>query len=122
MTIQALSFIRKIRKAQITEHGSVYIDFDNMLASTCHTANEPCVTVSLKRYRNSARAILAYLQDLGYIKYDRPDYVDVLHKGWHITQSFVSTLGAFLVKSILIPIVVSIITTLIAAWLSGLLK
>lgn len=51
MTKQAHSVLRKLRKAQITENGEVFINFTDMTACTCHAGNEPCVTVDLSDTR-----------------------------------------------------------------------
>lgn len=122
MTIQSRALLRKLRKAQISEGGSVFIDFDAVTASTCHDANSPCKCVSLKHFKDSIRSILVYLDQLGYISYNGCDDVVVLHKGWHPSQDLTFAFCRFMLKSVLVPIVVSAATTLLTVWISALFK
>ena len=122
MTLQSAFLLHKLRRAQLTEDGEVYLDLKEMTASTVHDVNAPCKTVKLRLFRKSINSILQYLESTGYIQQTGYDNFQVLHSGWHTTQSFLTKLCNFLVKSILTPIVVSIITTLLTAWVCGLLK
>ena len=122
MTIQSRLFLRKLRKAQISEGGSVYIDFDAMTASTVCDATAPCKTVKLNRFKDSARPILSYLEKLELVSCDGLGYVEVLHKGWHPSQKFVFDFCGFMLKSVLVPISVSVATTLLTIWITGFFK
>lgn len=113
MTIQAMCFLRKLRKAQRTENREVFLNFMNMKAITAHDGSEPYETVELEEFRDSAMPLLRYLEGLGYIQHNGHGTIRVLHAGWHTTQIAVGKLISFLAQSVLIPIVVSIITTLI---------
>lgn len=113
MTRQAHSVLRKLRKAQITENGEVFINFDDMTACTCHAGNEPCVTVDLSEYRDSLESILGYLAEQGYLRKLHIDYYSVLHPGFHVAQARLSALCSFLAQSVLTPIIVTILTTLV---------
>lgn len=112
MTKQAHSVLRKLRKAQITENGEVFINFTDMTACTCHAENEPCVTVDLSDYRDSLDSILGYLTEQGYLRKLYTDYYSVRHPGFHVAQTRWSAFCSFLVQSIVTPIIVTILTTL----------
>lgn len=112
MTKQAHSVLRKLRRAQITENGEIFINFSDMTASTCHSGDEPCVTVDLSDYRDSLGAILGYLVEQGYIRKRYADYYSVRHSGFHVGQTRWAAFCSFLVQSIVTPIVVTILTTL----------
>lgn len=112
MTKQAHSVLRKLRKAQITENGEIFIDFSDMTASTCHSGSEPCVTVDLSDYRNSLSSILGYLTEQGYLRKLYTDYYSVRHPGFHVGQTRWAAFCSFLVQSIVTPIIVTILTTL----------
>lgn len=112
MTKQAHSVLRKLRKAQITENGEIFINFSDMTASTCHSENQPCVTVDLSAYRDSLGAILCYLTEQGYLRKLYTDYYSVRHPGFHVAQTRWSAFCSFLVQSIVTPIIVTILTTL----------
>lgn len=122
MTIQSRIFLRKLRKAQIFEGGSVYIDFDAMTATTVCDANALCKTVKLDCFKSSARSILNYLEKLECVSYDDFGYVEILHKGWHPSQELAFAFCGFMLKSVLVPIGVSAATTLLTIWINGLFK
>lgn len=112
MTRQAHAVLAKLRKAQITENGHIFVDFDALTASTCHANGERCVIVKLSAYRNSLDSILDYLEKHDYIRRMRPDYCCVLHPGFHVWQTRWSNFCAFVGGSVLTPIIVTILTTL----------
>lgn len=124
MTIQSMLLLRKLKKAQISETEDVYIDFDKLTASTVHDSGAPYQEVSLSQYASSLSSVLNYLQSEGMIQISGPfdEYIKVCHLGWHSWQRRLTRLGKFLASSIVIPIAVSAVTTLITLWITSLFK
>lgn len=121
MTIQALIILSKLKKIQMNEAGTVYFDRDNLTFSTVHEENAPAVEISVKNWRYSLGSILAYLKKCDLVILGGPlgEYVQVTHKGWHIWQTALSRFAWFLFSSILVPVVVSAVTSLITLWING---
>lgn len=113
MTVQSKRLLKQLKKAQATPDSSVYIDFDGMTVSGVHAKGEDFVKVNLDKYRNSIHSILQYLKDQEYIEYTSLGHAKVLHSGWHVTQTAFSSFSKFLLKSILVPIAVSLLTTVL---------
>lgn len=113
MTIQSKCLLRKLKKAQKTEDGEIYIDFEDMTVVTVHTEGSDFTTVKLKRYKDSIHSILSYLKELGYIDFDDFGQAKVLHSGWNWGQMQFSRFISFLFTSILVPIFVSVVTSII---------
>ena len=113
MTVQSKRLLKHLKKAQATPDGTIYIDFENMTVSGVHAKGEDFVKVNLEKYRNSIHSILQYLKDQEYIEYTSMGHGKVLHTGWHIAQTAFASLSRFLFKSILVPITVSLLTTVL---------
>lgn len=118
MTIQALLLLRKLRRAQRYEDAQFGIDFDRNQVVTMLVDKPDRRTINVSRYRNSINKVLEYLKKEGYITVSDGGCGQVLHKGWHWGQVFISKLGVFLFKSILVPVFVAFITALITVWVT----
>ena len=97
MTIQSLILLRALKKVQISENRNVFVDHDALEIRTVSSPDKPCKTLSIKKYSDSYEAVLQYLKKNGLIE----------------------VTGPFLVKSVVVPIVVSAITTLVTLWITG---
>ena len=118
MTIQALWLLKLLKKAQINPQNEIGIDLEDLTVVTVHDVTQKHVTVKLNWYKNSLDPTLSYLEGQGYIRYGEV-ISQVLYPGWHIVQTALCSLASFLVKSIAVPIGVSLATTLITLWLNG---
>lgn len=118
MTMQALGLLYKLRRAQRYEDAQFGIDFDRNQVVTMLVEKPDSRTINVSLYRNSINKVLEYLEKEGYITINDSGYGQVLHKGWHWGQVFISKLGLFLFKSILVPIFVAFITALITVWVT----
>lgn len=91
------------------------------------TASTLDITIYLKKqiYDEDLRGCIRLLNDEGYVKIieDTKLYIRVslTHKGKHFDEYERAEYKAFFMKSILTPIVVSLVTTLITLWINGLL-
>lgn len=117
MLLQASLLLHKLKKAQQSESGTIHIDGKALKACTDSRDGLPPVEVSLSRYKSSLIPLLKLLNDNGLIEY-RTTYTQVTMKGWHYWQEQLLSFFAFLAKSIVTPIVVSVLTTLVTLWLS----
>lgn len=117
MTIQAIRLLGKLKKAQINPQRLIYIDLDEHTAATIRRENLPYKVVKLLGYKYSLEITLKYLKDQGYIEYDH--FCRVLYPGWNLAQTIISKILNFLLKSVAVPIGVSIATTMITLWITG---
>ena len=122
MTIPALILLFKMKKAQISEAGTFYIDNEKWFLGTVRDSeNSPMLKVSIQKQEHSFYPTTEFLIKQGLVKTESPFYIySVTHEGWYIWQTAVSRLLMFLFSSILVPIIVSAITTLVALWINGL--
>ena len=121
MTYHAKRLLRKLKRAQKTEDGEVFIDGRNMIVKTQCPEREGVVEVSLDGYQNSLIATLKYLNDAGYIE-NRTTFTQVTSTGWHLGEEQFSAFCRFIAGSVLTPIIVSVITTLITLWITTMLR
>lgn len=120
MTIQALILLFKLKRAQISEGGTVYFDNENLFLCTVQEDNSPVTKVSIRKYERSFYSTVEYLTQQGLVKVETPFYIyGVTHKGWCIWQTLLSKIAWFLFSSIFVPIFVAAITTLVTLWITG---
>ena len=112
MTLHAARLLRKLKKAQQTENNTVFIDGTGLKARTQPHNAQACVEVSLKAYKTSLIPTLKYLDAEGLVEY-RATFTQVTSKGWHYRQELAWAFCAFLAKSVLVPIIVSLATSVI---------
>lgn len=124
MTAQALIMLSKLKKVQIHETGTFYVDNDNLFLCTVKDGeHSPVVRISIQKQEHSFYSIMEYLVKQGLVRVETPFYIyGVTHEGWCIWQTAASRFLMFLFSSILVPIVVSAITTLVALWINGAFK
>ena len=118
MTIQSLILLHKLKKAQQTEIGEVYIEDLNAMTVHDASSNISVVTVDLSSFKTSLASVLRYLNDNNMItQTSRYTYIKLTHAGWRYWQVFWSDFLSFLFSSIAVPIVVSFFTTLLTLWI-----
>lgn len=119
LTIQGRSLLRELAKVQVTEDGKIVIDTFAMVASRYkdHTKQ-----ASLEKYDGMLNSLIDYLRKQDQIclidtdENNMPVY-RVRHLGFHRTQKTMFRIFEFLTKSVLVPIIVSILTALAIAFL-----
>lgn len=132
MTIQAFLFLQKLKKVQQSEDTCVSIFPDDLKMGVISRPGEkkPNPVLEIKQYKTDFRSILEFLERGKYIStqddlWGRKQviHVTVLHEGWHLWQTAISKTVSFLFRSIAVPILVSILTTVITMrvteWLAG---
>lgn len=121
MTIQALVMLSKLKKTQIDEDRTVYIDKEDLSLCTVQEGTAPYVEISVKNWVHSLDSVLSHLERQNLIIMDDPlrEYVRLTHDGWHIWQTAISRFLWFLFSSIFVPIVVSALTAIITLWIAG---
>lgn len=120
MTFQAYSLLRVLRRCQQCEDYTIRIDPNKLEVETSSIYGHP-VSASLKRYKGRLHSMLVALHKAGYLADHparEPYYTQIPHAGWHVVQDVGRKVCAFLAKSILVPIVVSIITAYLTARIS----
>lgn len=119
---QSFIFLHQIKKAQRSELGTVHIDVENKVMKTvidegvC-TASEQ-VVINLSKKWKSVDSITDYLQEENLLERIRPGQFFLAHRGYHYIQAIIID---FLFKSILVPIIVALLTTLATLWVKGIL-
>lgn len=122
MTIQARRLLKKLKKAQFNQDEQIYIDFNEMTVCGVHAEGQPYTECSLKAYKDSIQSILYYLKGLGYIDYDDFGQAKVLHSGWKRGQIHFNRFLNFLLTSIVVPIFVSVVTSILVTLIALFLK
>ena len=115
MTFQSELLLHKLRKAESYDGQLLFIDYDSHHITGLHEAAEPFKTVSFVERPEEIKSALEYLQDCHRLIIHPHSYVELLHTGSHIWQARLS----WFANSILLPIFVSIATTLITLTISS---
>ena len=113
LSVQELRLLRLLKAVQRTEDNFVRLDFDSQIAKT---ANSPNKERSVAPFSPHLVSILRDLEKQGCVRFMAPNTcrpVQVTHAGWHLFQFSVFEFLRFLGRSVLVPIIVSIITTII---------
>ena len=76
--------------------------------------------IKADKYSNEADSVFAYLAENGYLCSTKFGY-SLTQKGLHPYRMIWEEIRAFLIKSVLIPIIVSAITSVITLYISALL-
>lgn len=122
MIIQARVLLKKLKKAQKTADSHIYIDYEKLTAIQGYKDDPTQKAVDLKRFHGSIRSYLQYLEKLGYVKVWPHGVVQVQTSGWQLGQIEREQLLTFLIQSVAVPIVVSIVTTLLTMWISSIFR
>lgn len=129
MTIKSIIFLKKLKKAQIDESRIVWINSETSLVKTVGDSNELCCEVNLDKFKTSINSILSHLSKHGLI-YNYADsesnqsefcYIRVTHAGWNWGQTFTFGIIKYAFTSVVMPIFVSILTTIITLYINGCL-
>lgn len=121
MTSQARSLLKKLKKCQKNEDGSVFINFVSFDITQVHYGDENYETGNITEFADSIHSLLAYLEKQDYITHDKHGIVKVLHAGWHATQDSFNRFLSFAFNSILVPILVSVATSVIILFVQAAL-
>lgn len=128
MTKDLIKVLEGLKTAQITEDGNVFLSLQKTAACTLTAEGKPYREFDFSKYKDSIRSILNSLAARGLIESGYPDYeyLHVTHEGWHYRQVLRQEFLSGLFKSVLLPVIVSLLTTLLAllleAWLPQILK
>lgn len=111
MTPACRKTLKLMRK--LTDTSEKLIIFDERkcdIVISCKAENR----VSVSEFKNEIKGIFAYLSEKGYIAYDDPYNFYLTHKGLHSVYFSWEALRDFLAKSVLVPILVALVTSLLA--------
>lgn len=111
MTPSCRKTLKLMRK--LTDTSEKLIIFDERkcdIVISCKAENR----VSVSEFKNEIKGIFAYLSEKSYIAYDDPDNFYLTHKGLHSIYFSWEALRDFLAKSVLVPILVALVTSLLA--------
>jgi len=117
MTIESQAVLRGIKNMT----GNMSEEFGYLTNSTCFQTDHGA-RYDYARYKGEIQSIVDQLLDEGYIKQSSRRYYFVLtQKAIHMHEERMERLRNFLIRSVVVPVSVSIVTSLIVLWLQGLL-
>lgn len=119
MTWQAMKFLYDFKKVQRTEDGVVWFDNDTKSMYTVIESDQEITVKDLSKQWSSISSMRLYLIEKGYMENQNMDYYFLTHSGFHYYQTLFSLFLAFLTNSIGVPIITSILTTLVSLKLFG---
>lgn len=119
MTWQAIKFLYDFKKVQRTEDGIVWFDNDAKSMYTVIEAGQESTVKDLSKQWSSIPSMRLYLIEKGYMEKQSRNYYFLTHSGFHYYQTLFSSFLAFLTNSIGVPIITSILTTLVSLKLFG---
>lgn len=119
--VRSRFFLHKLKRLQIEPDYLVNIDFATFEAISWNLpAGAKPRTLSFSRYRHSIYSILSYLQGMGFLeKSNISGTYHVTHTGWHHFDVAIRQTLAAVFKSFVLPVVVSVLTTLATLWANG---
>lgn len=119
MTIQALIFLSRLRFVQMSEENTVYFCSGQKTFHTIVEADSPRRSWKCKRSLNELTSMIEYLVDEKLLTHPQPEYLHLTYRGYHYIQTLVTLFLAFLLRSIVVPILVSVATTLVTLWITS---
>ncbi len=121
MTIQCRNVLKELRHLSSNiEDEFALVDDANYICLDC----DDSIRYDYTKYKNEIKGIIKQLVLDGYLNYDsnsNVNYFTLTHKGLHPYQFQWAIFKSFLIKSILVPAVVSFVTTLCTLILQWLL-
>ncbi|MFR1527150.1 hypothetical protein [Anaerotignum sp.] len=112
MTWQSLIFLKQLKTVQKTDHGMIWIDNENRKLMTIIHAKEEQKSLDFSQVHGDVWLMVNYLQDRNMVEKLNYSTIRLTHSGFHFSQVIFSELCSFLVRSIFVPIGVSVVTTL----------
>lgn len=117
LTRQCRIVLKNLKKLTNNTEINISYCFDD--CSFC--LNDMSQSYSYQKYENEIESIIAELVETGYLQYayDNRFYFHLTQKGIHNFFLKFQSMSIFLAKNFILPIVVSIITTLITLYIKG---
>ena len=120
MTCQARKILGTLKKCQPREGGWILVACED--DAPCSFTNDDTGRRVPSPYdSDKTLTIFAFLQSRGLIEYDEPYGVKVTHVGWHTVYAGWERLRDFLVKSVAVPIAVSVASAVLTVLVLRLL-
>lgn len=120
--IKNASRILRISKTLVdNEDDEIWVDYDNKHFLKVIEANQVEKSALFPNNEPALKSTLSKLENEGYIKSTGINYYKLTEKGFHYYRYVFSDIRSFLFRSIITPIIVSALTTLITLWLKELL-
>ena len=100
------------------EDGMVYIASGEKTLKTVVEVGAPCRSWECGRNLDELGPMIEYLVEKKLLTHPQAEYLHLTYSGYHYTQTLVTMLFSFLFRSIAVPILVAIATTLITLWIT----
>lgn len=120
MTIQSIMLLNSLASFVVNEE--TIISFLENTSNFCYV-NDLNKTLDYSKYSHEIHGLIKYLVDEGCLEYayeNNTNFFKLTHKGLHRHQITIQNALDFLCRSIIVPIVVSLATTLLTLWLNTL--
>lgn len=112
----ARKMLKALRSIVKTEDDVIFIAYQDKTLSLVHNANTPTISIPFPVKDPSPQGTIKALEHDGYISI-REDYgfqyCTLTYKAFHKRRLLLEDIRSFVIRSIIIPISVSIVTTLI---------
>ena len=117
ITYPCISVLRNLKK--LTNNSAVNISY--LYDSTCFCLDDSERIYDYHKYQHEIESIISYLIEQGYLQYNYDNTYNfcLTQKGLHRKFLTVQSATIFLLKNLLLPILVSIVTTLITLRIKG---
>lgn len=115
MTIQSYKVLKDLLKCQIEEGSEIHVEYENEQLLCLEREKWKSNVVPFRYSANEMKSILNNLREEGCISSDSDWFytLTVTHYGNHTRQRRAELIADFLLKSVLVPIAVSVVTALL---------
>ena len=120
MTIQVWRLLHVFKKIQGAENSQVRIDTETKIMEPYDQRSGNTRSADISRHWSYLSTGIKYMMTHDLLERGPGNVFQLTHSGYHYWQTAISTFLQFLFRSIVVPITVSVLTTIIALWLNGL--
>ena len=114
MIHSAYKLMSYLKKMVNTDKDEIWIDYENSQFSRTHDATEPSIYYPFPLNEPSVSGLLKYLHDEGYIILeDNGEYCTLTYKALYYDQTIRQERLHYVLNSIFVPIVLSVITSIL---------
>lgn len=123
MIYPARKMLKALRSIVETEDDEIFISFQDKIIFLVQDANRPSISKPFPVKDPSPQGTFKALEQDGYISINEElgfQYCKLTYKAFHKRKLYLEDIRSFVIKSVIIPISVSILTTLIILLLQSL--
>lgn len=115
MTFQSMWILHKLRKVQPKVSDQIMLD---VYGKCVNSSGNKDLSFSFEKHWHFVLPLIGQLSNDGYLKFVDFSTIQLTEKGFYYLQSQFRLIASFILKSVLVPIGVAFVTTLITLALS----